>query len=96
MQKEKSQLALQAFNVVACVDALEKEGFTVQAINVTESFSQVLLKYQPAVKRLHGIDRGVIGGKGGRYLMKQIKLCGVHVQWLVPYFDAQQSAKEVH
>lgn len=90
MGQEKSRLALQAFNVVACVDALEKEGFTVQAVNITDQFSQVLLKYHPSVKKLHGIDRGVVGGKGGRFLMKSIKLNGVDVQWLVPYYEPQR------
>lgn len=96
MEKQKSPLALQAFNVVACVDALEKEGFSVQAINVTDVGSQVMLKYHPSVKRLHGIDRGIVGGKGGLYLKKEIKLCGVLVQWFVPYFDARATAQQVH
>lgn len=96
MDKQKSPLALQAFNVVACVNALEKEGFVVQSISVTDVCSQVLLKYHPSVKRLHGIDRGIVGGKGGRYLVRGIKLCGVQVQWFVPYFDANQTAGGVH
>jgi hypothetical protein len=95
MTKPLSPLTIQARNIANCIEILEKEGHQAQAISITPDYSLISIAFTPHTKQLHGVYRGIVRGKGGMFMVYQIKLHDVHVQWLVPYFDAAQQ-KRLH
>lgn len=92
-KSEPSILLQRADSIALCLKELESIGHKAQALSITEDYALISIAYSPNAKKLHGCYRGIIGGSSGRFTVYQVKLHGVFVQWLVPYFDAQQSAR---
>lgn len=84
-----STLLKQVSGLTRCITELEKNQLCIEKVCVTESYSQVFVKYSPRLKQFHGIDRGVINDVTGRFITKSISLHGVAVMWFEPFYLAK-------
>lgn len=85
--KNAGSILLQRADAVhRCVKELEREHHKVEAISITDTEAIVQIKTTPSCKRLLARETTVVNTAQGRYVVMQLKLFGVYVQWLRPFF----------
>jgi hypothetical protein len=85
-EKAPSILLQRADAVHRCVKELERENHAIQGITITDSEAIVMLKTSGNCKKLLARECGTINTPKGRFTVMQLKLYGVYVQWLRPFF----------
>jgi len=90
---QPSILLSRADSVAVCLKELESVGHKAESLVITESYALITILNRPNAKSLHGCYRGILGNGSGRMALYEIKMHDVFVQWRVPYFDAQRSAR---
>ena len=85
-QKAPSILLQRADAVHRCIKELERENHEVKGISITQAEAVVLLKTTSSCKKLLARECGTVNTAAGRFTVMQLKLFGVYVQWLRPFF----------
>jgi hypothetical protein len=75
---------------------LEEMGIKPMNIAITPKYATIFVSYTAAVDQLAGKLCGDTFIKGNRYAVYQADMNNVCIKWLVPDFDAQKTAKQVH
>ena len=94
--KAPSILLQRADAVNRCVKELERENHEVKGITITDSEAIVMLKTTGTCKKLLARECGTINTPKGRFTLMQLKIFGVYVQWLRPFFVVDATSTRAH
>ena len=84
-QNSNALSAKQASQLALCLSALASEQHSVQTIDITNTGASITLQDSHSVRKLKGINRGVINNNHGRYQMHELNIHGVKVRWTTPF-----------
>lgn len=85
-EKQPSILLQRADAVNRCIKELERENLTVKSIVITDQHAIVTVNSTNACKKLLWQEHGIINSPSGRSTVLELKLFGVYVQWLRPFY----------
>ena len=92
-EKAPSILLQRADAVHRCIKELERENYQVKGISITDTEAIVLLKTNGGCKKLLARESGIVNTPAGRFTVMQLKMFGVYVQWMRPFFIASIQTK---
>jgi hypothetical protein len=95
-EKQPSILLQRADAVHRCIKELERENHQIKDISITDNHAVVMLKTTHGCKKLLARESGTINTPTGRFTVMQLKLFGVYVQWLRPFFVVDARSTRAH
>lgn len=95
-QNKISLLTRRAEEAAMCAHFLDEIGIKPVSITIHENYALICINRTPPIKKVQGQPVGTTCVKGNYFNVYQAMVDNVIVKWLVPYFDAQATAKKVH